>query len=420
MNIKRSNYLVLPIVLLVVVAGALAAVLSPAGTASSPTPAINVKTEQPTRAVIVAPTVSPVPAIETETAVPSPSVPVALGGNWKAHYFSFAIADVVALPDNVVLVATRSGFNPLAPKLHRSTDGGATWRVITDTVVSRVFIVDLVVAPDGAVYAGGYPVYGEYPTYGSAAEGHEPEREKIGGGVLESTDSGETWSPAGLEGQSIEALAMGEEGTVYASDKDSGIIYYSTDGGQTWDLRGSTKGSLPEYLHSLAVVPGTDDQVMLGGTLHNGAFRSTDGGWTWKAVTGLTTDYSQTVLQIIAPSPDRAFLSTYSGVYRSDDQGEAWVFLPNPSAGEANYARGLAWRDGTLYYSTTGVEKGQGRVFCSDDYGETLSADRLAWVQIASPGWRSVQRVVWGNDTLYMAAGQALVMAQVVQIGGIK
>jgi photosystem II stability/assembly factor-like uncharacterized protein len=153
-----------------------------------------------------------------------------------------------------------------------------------------------------------------------------------------------------------------------------------------------------------------DDQVVLGGTLHNGAFRSTDGGWTWKAVTGLTTDYSQTVLQIIAPLPDRAFLSTYGGVYRSDDQGETWECLPNPDAGEANYARGLAWREGTLFYTTTGVEDGQGRVFRSDDYGE-------AWVQVGDPGWRSAQRVAWGDDALFVAIEQALM---VQEIGGVE
>ncbi|NLS79170.1 MAG: hypothetical protein GXY76_18115 [Chloroflexi bacterium] len=121
-------------------------------------------------------------------------------------------------------------------------------------------------------------------------------------GIWKSSDGGATWTDAsaGLD-KSLVALNIAIDplntNTLYAGLGGGiglilGNIFKSVDGGATWTMQDSGLPRYPETMHtggvySLAIDP-AHPAVLYAGTIHDGAFRSTDGGAHWVALnTGL-------------------------------------------------------------------------------------------------------------------------------------
>jgi len=137
--------------------------------------------------------------------------------------------------------------------------------------------------------------------------------------------------------------APSDPDTVYAGVEDA-ALFRTTDGGQTWEelsgLRGH--GSGPAWapgagglcLHSILLHP-SDAARMFVAISSAGAFRSDDGGQSWKAINqGLrsehipdpTAEVGHCVHRIaMHPSrPDVLFMQKHWDVMRSDDAGDTW------------------------------------------------------------------------------------------------
>src|SRR5690606_6690101 len=132
--------------------------------------------------------------------------------------------------------------------------------------------------------------------------------------------------------------------TVLAGVEDA-ALFRSTDGGRSWsELPGlrAVKGSLWQpgaggmCLHT--ILPDPSDPARLYGAISAaGAFRSDDGGATWKPINrGLRSEYSlpdpdtevgHCVHRIaLHPSKPRTlFMQKHWDVMRSDDAGESWT-----------------------------------------------------------------------------------------------
>jgi len=131
--------------------------------------------------------------------------------------------------------------------------------------------------------------------------------------------------------------------TVYAGVEDA-ALFRTTDGGQTWQempgLRGH--GSGPNWhpgaggmcLHTILLHP-TDPKRIFIAISAAGAFRTDDGGTTWKPINrGLRSQYipdpeaevGHCVHRIaLHPSrPDVLFMQKHWDVMRSDDAGDSW------------------------------------------------------------------------------------------------
>lgn len=131
--------------------------------------------------------------------------------------------------------------------------------------------------------------------------------------------------------------------TVYAGVEDA-ALFRSTDGGQVWTelsgLRGH--GSGPKWapgaggmcLHSIILDPADPNRIYIAISAA-GAFRTDDGGATWKAITkGLhslyipdpTAEVGHCVHHIaMHPSrPDVLFMQKHWDVMRSDNGGDLW------------------------------------------------------------------------------------------------
>ncbi len=185
--------------------------------------------------------------------------------------------------------------------------------------------------------------------------------------IQRSDDGGKTWEPVGNEFgyEGVPGTHQWYDGTqhpwefkrvwylepsltdpdtIYAGAEDA-ALFRSSDGGQTWQelpgLRGA-KGHLWQpgaggmCLHSIILDP-SDAQRMFVAISAAGAFRTDDGGQTWRPVNrGLKSGYElpdptaevgHCVHSItMHPSrPDVLFMQKHWDIMRSDDAGESWV-----------------------------------------------------------------------------------------------
>jgi photosystem II stability/assembly factor-like uncharacterized protein len=199
-----------------------------------------------------------------------------------------------------------------AYRVFRSTDSGRTWERITagDDTQRRVSIaVDAV----GDLYA---------------ADTHTMWR------FAKATQTWETWTAPELFWPTTLLANPQRPGWLYAAN--SGWAGYSTDGGRTWTrIENVTSG-----FWSLSIAPNGSDLV--GGN-NEGAFASSDGGVTWRA---LPTGRLVTKAVALAPSrPGTIYRLTntasgglLSGLFRSDDGGETWAALHWPGEHDSTFA----------------------------------------------------------------------------------
>ena len=130
---------------------------------------------------------------------------------------------------------------------------------------------------------------------------------------------------------------------VYAGVEDA-ALFRSTDGGQSWQelpgLRKHDTGGIWQpgagglCLHTIILDPANPDRIVIAISAA-GAFRSDDGGQTWKPINqGLHSEYipdpnaqvGHCVHHIAAhpAHPDRLFMQKHWDVMRSDDAGDNW------------------------------------------------------------------------------------------------
>jgi photosystem II stability/assembly factor-like uncharacterized protein len=131
--------------------------------------------------------------------------------------------------------------------------------------------------------------------------------------------------------------------TVYAGVEDA-AMFRTTDGGTTWhELSGLRKhGSGPHWtpgaggmcLHTIIIDPSNHQRIYIAISAA-GAFRSDDGGSTWKAINqGLrsehipdpTAEVGHCVHHVAmhASKPNTLYMQKHWDVMRSDDAGDSW------------------------------------------------------------------------------------------------
>jgi photosystem II stability/assembly factor-like uncharacterized protein len=165
-----------------------------------------------------------------------------------------------------------------------------------------------------------------------------------GGGVWKTTNGGVSWIPitdaVGGGGFAITFITIDPNNpdTVYAgggSTGDYSTFLKTTDGGKTWKAR---TGLTPGYFILALAVSSADSKRLLAGT-DQGIFLSTDAGETWRSV--LKGPITNSVFFDKDPSTAYAGSSdwlggTPVGIFRSTDSGETWTnvtsnFFPSDS-----------------------------------------------------------------------------------------
>jgi len=183
--------------------------------------------------------------------------------------------------------------------LHRSTDGGNTWRILTSWRTEEI----LCVVPDPVDSA---VIYVATPQ-----------------GIFKTTDDGETWlrKMDGFKKWFVQKIILDAKNrrTLYATCEDD--LYRSTNAGEHWrPLHVGASGVLT--VMQLPSIPRT----FLVGLEDGGIRRSTDGGATWEESSGL----KNASVYALRSSPDGHDLYAAgwkTGLWTSRDEGETWERL---------------------------------------------------------------------------------------------
>jgi photosystem II stability/assembly factor-like uncharacterized protein len=312
------------------------------------------------------------------------------------------LTSVVGIPGqpNIYYVGAASGG------IWKTIDGGVHWEPIFDAQpVSSIGALAIAPSNPNIVWAGtGEPWIRSHIS--------------VGQGVYKSTDAGKTWTLMGLEKtgrisrvvidpKNPDVVLVAALGHAYGPQQERGV-FRTTDGGKTWQRVLFTDEN--SGCAHLEMSPGDPKTLFAGmwpieihtwgresGGPGSGLFKSTDGGVTWKRLSGngLPTRMTGKIVPAISPSnPKRvyALIETGDGVplngqetdrgklWRSDDGGEKWKLISHDRnlGGRTHYYFRMAVApddDKETYYLTAGFAK-------STDSGETTKPMLLG----ASPG----------------------------------
>ena len=215
------------------------------------------------------------------------------------------------------------------------------------------------IGPSGINVGGGIQYSGR--TADVAIDPTNNDRWLIGGaqgGIWETTDAGDTWTPLTDDKESLAmgaiSFAPSNPMIVYAGTGESAFsgdayggagILKSTDGGATWTL--IANATFDERSFADIAIDPTDPDTLVVATSRGligsfsgstsmpvGIFKSTDGGTSWNH--NLSGD-DATDLEFDAANFDRQYAgigeifgSPSNGVYRSTDAGDSWTLVPGP------------------------------------------------------------------------------------------
>ncbi|MGH9595119.1 MAG: WD40/YVTN/BNR-like repeat-containing protein, partial [Bryobacteraceae bacterium] len=253
----------------------------------------------------------------------------------------------------------------------------------------------------------------------------------VGGGVWETFNSGDTWTPIfdGQKVQSIGAIAVAPSDTkvIYVGTGEADMrsqisygdgMYKSTDGGRTWKNIGLGD---TRQIGRILVDPRNPDIVFVAALGHaygpnaeRGVFRSSDGGATWQKV--LYKDENTGAIDLAFDPRDSqiVYASLWAtrrppwtiyppsnapggGLYKSTDGGSTWHELtgglPNEGVGRIGVA--VAPGDSNRVYAI--VDAKNGGLFRSDDAGASwkmTNDDQRIWGR----GWYFCNVVVDPKD----------------------
>ncbi len=250
---------------------------------------------------------------------------------------SIASAGSLARPNEYYFGATGGG-------LWKTTDGGTTWRPVTDGQISSASVGAVAIAPSNPdiVYIG----MGEAQLRGNIAQGD---------GVYKTTDGGKTWKHSGLkDSQTVSKIRIHPTNPdlVYAAvlghaagPNDERGVFRSKDGGANWDrvlFRDNKTGAIelamdpnnPSVLYVTLWEAFRISHMMSSGGPGSGIFKSVNGGDTWTEISrnpGLPKGVlGKMGISVSGADSNRVYAQIEAedgGFFMSDDAGATWKLV---------------------------------------------------------------------------------------------
>ena len=225
-----------------------------------------------------------------------------------------------------------------------------------------------------------------------------------GAGLFASDDSGDTWTPLGLEDREVWQVRSAGGDVVYAGTQPAGL-FRSDDGGATWCEVESFASSpeadawcipldppIPGRARALVIDRDNPERMWVGVEV-GGIMRTEDGGQTWTL--GLPGENPDMHMMTAHPDkPEVLYASTgygrldgvaemiegNAGVFRSDDAGVSWQYAwkgitprySRPMCIDSRPPYGLTIASAPTAFSSFKDDDGaQAMLFRSEDEGES-------------------------------------------------
>ncbi len=282
------------------------------------------------------------------------------GGTWSPVLADRPVREIAVAP-----ASPRTVYAASYGEVFKSTDAGKNWSLVAAPVSDdRELILGIVAAPSssGTLYALVLPLLGGQDLFRSddgarswrrvgrvpestthvLVDSRSPSRLYAGGfGIFVSEDGGMTWRrilqglPQPPYGESLRITALAADpsrpGILYAGIEERGIAK-STNSGYGWRI-GVETGLSQAFVRTFKFHPLRPDTIYLGLTGSGSrAFRSTDGGRTWKSFARRINRDGLYDLAFDPTDPDLLYTTGGSGQWQSRDGGETWERIGNSFA----------------------------------------------------------------------------------------
>src|SRR5690349_4466047 len=339
-------------------------------------------------------------------------------GPWKALQYRligpFRGGRVVAV-SGVVGELNTFYFGAVAGGVWKTADGGLNWTPLTDKekdMSPSIGALAVSESDPNVIYAG----TGEACIRGNIVGGN---------GVYKSIDAGKTWKPAGLadthaigriivDPKNPDRAFVAALGHPFADNEERGI-FRTPDGGKTWQkvlYKDAKSGGIdvtfapsnPSLLFAALWQTQRTPWSLDSGGPGSGLYRSSDGGNTWKELTGHglpDEPLGRIGVTVSGANPNRVWAvieAQKGGIYRSDDGGDTWQLMTDD-----HRFRQRAWyyshifadpkSEDTVYILNAGVYR-------SHDGGKTFARipaphgdNHGLWIDPNNP-----ERLINGND----------------------
>ncbi len=193
------------------------------------------------------------------------------------------------------------------------------------------------------------------------------------GGVLLSTNGGDTWSEvnSGLTNLTVRTLCS--DGTNIFAGTWGGGVFRSANSGASW---AAVNTGLTNTAVSSLYISGTN---LLAGTWGGGVFRSTNNGASWTAInTGLT----ETHLRALYIMGTDFYAGTINGLFKSENNGTSWTPINTGlTSTTAISIVGIPQTGGEMLFTGTA----SGGVFMSTSYGTVWTAVNTGLLNLHIP-----------------------------------
>lgn len=221
-------------------------------------------------------------------------------------------------------------------QVYASYDAGKTWTMLVNFNRPQLILDQLIVDPRDSkvIYTSGH-------------------RHKEPGGFFKTMDGGKTWKEAkDLKNEAIHAMVQSSSNPDFIVVGSVTGVWASKDAGENWKKMESA--TAPITIDSLAIDP-RDDDTIYAGTFWR-AFKTTDGGKSWRVISnGMIDDSDVFAVDIDPRNPDNVFASACSGIYYSANKGEKWAKVQGIPA-QARRTRDILQHPsvaGTVFAGTT-------------------------------------------------------------------
>ena len=216
--------------------------------------------------------------------------------------------------------------------LYKTTDGGESWERILE-IDKFTGVNEFVVHPDNPdhIVASSYQRRRHVWTLINGGPGSGIHKTTDGGKTWRKISAGLPKDHMGRIGFGATDTAPGTIYAIIEANKKEQGVYRSTDFGQNWHKQSSYMTNSPQYYNELVVDPKHPNRIYSLNTFTN---VSEDAGKTWKPLSLKYRHVDDHALWIDPDNSDHIYIGGDGGIYESYDRGQTWRHVRNLPLGQ--------------------------------------------------------------------------------------